>query len=368
MYSEKELVGIAKRENNNRRKYLVVNRLQGKHIPVIPSKAINMFDCLAQMLIEKYSDEKLLLIGFAETATAIGAAVATQMDCYYMQTTREVINNVDYLFFSETHSHATEQKLVKNDIESIIYEIDRIIFIEDEVTTGNTIMNIVKLIQNEYKNSKSKFSIASILNGMNSDAEKLYRSREIGIHYLVKTNHDTYDAVTEKFVGDGKYNQSILLDKQAEYKTKTYGEYVNARRLVKSSVYLKACEKLWDNIKGDNDIKSNIKILVLGTEEFMYPSIFIAHKMELVGCDVRFHATTRSPIVVSSEEDYPLHTRYELCSLYDAERTTFVYELTKYDRVFIITDALNDKEVGLNSLIFALTKNKNDNISVIRWC
>ena len=33
-YTEKDLVKIAKRENNTKRNYLVVDPLQGKHIPV----------------------------------------------------------------------------------------------------------------------------------------------------------------------------------------------------------------------------------------------------------------------------------------------------------------------------------------------
>ena len=42
----------------------------------------------------------------------------------------------DIYFFSEAHSHATEQKLVKDDIDRVINDIDRIVFIEDEVTLG----------------------------------------------------------------------------------------------------------------------------------------------------------------------------------------------------------------------------------------
>ena len=75
-------------------------------------------------------------MGFAETATAIGAQAAITVGADYIQTTREVIPGVNYLFFSEEHSHATEQKLVKDDIDRAAAETDRIIFIEDEVTTG----------------------------------------------------------------------------------------------------------------------------------------------------------------------------------------------------------------------------------------
>ena len=50
MYLESDLVRIGKRENNKKRNYLVVNRLQGKHIPVLPSEALSMFDALAEII------------------------------------------------------------------------------------------------------------------------------------------------------------------------------------------------------------------------------------------------------------------------------------------------------------------------------
>ena len=145
-YTESDLVKIAKRENNTKRNYLVVNPLQGKHIPVRPSKALSLFSSLVDTFREEYQNERLLLVGFAETATAIGSQAAISFGAKYIQTTREPIANVEYLFFSEEHSHATEQKLVKNDIDSAVDDIDRIVFIEDEVTTGNTILNIINIL------------------------------------------------------------------------------------------------------------------------------------------------------------------------------------------------------------------------------
>lgn len=62
-YQQKDLVRIAKRENNTKRNYLVVDPLQGKHVPVEPSKALNLFKSLAEKLQGKYEGERLLLIG-----------------------------------------------------------------------------------------------------------------------------------------------------------------------------------------------------------------------------------------------------------------------------------------------------------------
>lgn len=367
MYTEKELAAIAKRENNTKRKYLVVNRFQGKHIPVRPLDAFSMFAELANLLEVRYKGEALLLIGFAETATAIGAALAARLDAYYIQTTRENIPGVSYLYFSESHSHATEQKLVKDDLDDILDKLERIVFVEDEVTTGNTILNIINLIQETYGKS-IRFSVASLLNGMNPESRKIYEEREIDTLYLVKTEHDGYTEIAEQYAGDGIYHKKSTKEPEIQAHTITVSNHANARRLQKGAAYAAACEQLWQEIEKKAEIGKHRKILVLGTEEFMYPALYVARKMEEQGNMVVCHATTRSPIAVSSEAEYPLHERYELVSLYDDSRTTYVYELAAYDEVFIITDADSDKTDGCNSLLNALCSCGNDRIYVIRWC
>ena len=71
-----DLIRIAKRENNTKRSYLYVNPIQGKHIPVSPSLSIKLFSALAEKIEKRYQGERLLVIGFAETATAIGSTIA----------------------------------------------------------------------------------------------------------------------------------------------------------------------------------------------------------------------------------------------------------------------------------------------------
>ena len=230
-YTEKDLVKIAKRENNTKRNYLVVDPLQGKHIPVVPSKALDLFAALADTFREKYKDEKLLLVGFAETATAIGAQAAITVGADYIQTTREVIPGVNYLFFSEEHSHATEQKLVKDDIDRAAAETDRIIFIEDEVTTGKTIRNIISILDREY-DGKFKYSVASLLNGMSEENLERYKRQGISLYYLVKTDHSTYGDRAETFKEDGFYYKCP--DKAAEYTTIYVKNRMDARRLIDS--------------------------------------------------------------------------------------------------------------------------------------
>lgn len=378
-YQQKDLVRIAKRENNTKRSYLVVDPLQGKHVPVEPSKALNLFKSLAEKLQEKYEGERLLLIGFAETATAIGAQAAITLGTKYIQTTREVIPDARYLFFSEAHSHATEQKLVKDDIDRVINDIDRIVFIEDEVTTGNTIMNIIKIITKEYQ-KKIKFAVASLLNGMTEESLKIYQDEKIELHYLVKTDHSGYGAVAEQYRCDGLYicaipenhtHESADIDVQSEKNMREHiisiPGWMNARRFVDAKQYETACRKLAETVIAETGVKQGERVLVIGTEEFMYPALLTGQEIEKMGCEVRSHSTTRSPIAVSTEEEYPLHCRYELRSLYDPERKTFIYDLENYDRVIVMTDAALASLKGLETLIYAL-RMKNENITVIRWC
>lgn len=365
MYIESDLVRIAKRENNTKRNYLVVNRLQGKHIPVKPSAAMEMFQKLAESLREAYRDENLLLVGFAETATAIGAAVAVELGTKYIQTTREVIPDVEYIFFSEEHSHATEQKLVKNDMDLCMKEIDRIVFVEDEVTTGKTILNIIGMLEKLYP-ATVQYSVASLLNGMDEAALQLYADKNIKLHYLVKTNHDAYGAIAEQFAGDGTY-VNCNTSEQGDFTELCMGGVVNARRLVDAKAYKEACETLWGQIEGTLHKELTGRILVLGTEEFMYPALYTAKRLEQKGVEVFNHATTRSPIAVSTEAEYPLHVRYELRSLYDKDRVTFVYDIDVYDTVLIVTDSHSGETEGINSLVNAVHQ-KNKKIFCIRWC
>ncbi len=365
VYLEKELVRIAKRENNSRRNYLVVNPLQGKHIPVRPGEALKLFSSLADILSGHYGDEKLLLVGFAETATAIGAHIAVCMGADYIQTTREDIPGAEYLFFSEEHSHASEQRLVKNDMDRAAESADRVLFIEDEITTGNTILNIVSILDKRYP-GKLNYAAASLLNGMDQECRGRYDEKGINLHYLVKTDHGDYSRRAEKFSGDGIYHLPDF-ERKPDVPEITVRGALNARRLLSADVYAAGCESLWKQIQRSIDLTSAEKILVTGTEEFMYPALYVAEKLERMGRDVRCHSTTRSPITVSTEQEYPLHERYELRSLYDAGRKTFLYDIDAYDKVLVVTDAPAAEEVGLRTLCNALGT-KNSDITVIRWC
>lgn len=385
-YRVEELVQTAKRDNNKKRPYLLVNPLQGKHIPVSPKKAMEVFTELAGLLSSAYGGERLLIIGFAETATAIGAAAAVRCPeaVYYLHTTRECVKGAEkYLYFSEVHSHATEQKLIADRFDQVIDQTDRIVFAEDEVTTGNTILNLIREIKERYPQKKNlSFGILSILNSMTDQVLEEFLERGIRCLYLSRIENRDFAAELE----DYRYEPELLREGENQVSSQTC---VGIRNLcipgkqeprlgVNPDVYQNACESLAKACKkallqGEGELAetgslAGKRILVLGTEEFMYPALLAALRIEeSENCLVRFHATTRSPILPSSEAAYPLHIRYELRSVYEAQRITYIYNLESYDYVIWIHDAVDVSAEGIKSLTAALGQAGCQKIIVCRW-
>jgi hypoxanthine-guanine phosphoribosyltransferase len=370
MYALEDLITVAKRENNTKRKYLYVNPVQGKHIPVSPSASMRLFADLTEKIEERYQDEKLLLIGFAETATAIGASIAYGSDnvAYYMNTSREEISGAEYLFFTEAHSHATEQRLAVNGFDGILDQIDRIVFAEDEVTTGNTIENIIRLLRKRYPDRSLNFGIVSVLNSMSDERLAEFERQNIFCDFLYR--------IPFQFRIDSVEHHSYLKPQQDPiYETHTPVDtmkksgYWNSRLLADvADIRARTDQFAKSVLSNQKNIENAGSILILGTEEFMFPGMMIGCEIEKRWPDktVRFHATTRSPIEVSQDPDYMLHSRHPLASMYDNDRRTFIYNLERYDLVLIVTDAEVCRD-GLDSLVAALEMHGNSNITLIQW-
>ncbi len=382
-YTAVDLIAVAKRDNNKKRPYLLVNPLQGKHVPVSPSVSLSLFDTLANKVNKELNiDGGVLFIGFAETATAIGAAVACNFTkknkVYVMQTTREADAAENFLYFSETHSHATEQRLAADGLQEVLEKVDTIIFVEDEVTTGNTICRLINTMKAAYRLDTKKWAVASLLNGMTTEREKEFGEKVGQLCYLVKSDNQRYADKLYLFAGNGKTHQfgeldgthfSIQDNETIDVTTMSGGQ--NLRRVKSSEKYQEAARSFAKDVCHLAAPRLGESILVLGTEEFMYPALLAATEMEQqVGAagSVCFHATTRSPILPSTESEYPLHERWQLRSLYDAERITYIYNLKAYDRVFIITDATIKTPAywpGLHDLKTALKQSGNHCIHLI---
>ena len=147
IYSAEIVLRLAKRFNNARRNYLLVNPLLGKHLPTKPSAALDMMNALGSKVAEKFPDARVV-IGFAETATAIGAVVAKNLsdECFYLQTTRENFAG-NFVEFLEEHSHAPEQKLFAENFSELLNQTAEVVFVDDELSTGKTLLNNIRRLK-----------------------------------------------------------------------------------------------------------------------------------------------------------------------------------------------------------------------------
>lgn len=367
IYTQQDILRLGKRYNNKKRSYLLVNPLQAKHIPASPSESLDMMYALGDKIAEKYP-EAGLVIGFAETATAIGAAAALRINpgCIYIHTTREDIGG-DFIEFREEHSHAVEQKLYAAGLREYIASTKEIVLIDDEFSTGKTLLNIVSQLKERYPELEGKRIIAaSVINRLSEENSRRLLCAGIECEYLVKFPETDYTAEVENID-----ISSAAAPADMEYKiteTELAANYMYPQKGVVIGEYQRSCEdiasmilsQLSGNLCPDDDV------LVLGTEEFMYPAIIAALKIEPAVRSVKCHAVTRSPIGINGAEDYPARNGYKLPGFYDSTRETYIYNLKKYDKVIIMTDSGGDTAEALRSLASALAGYGNENIFFIK--
>ena len=370
IFTTDDLIKVAKRENNTKRSYLYVNPIQGKHIPVSPSVSLELFSQMAMAVEERFEGETLLVVGFAETATAIGSAIAYKAKnvAFYMNTTRENVPNAEYLFFTESHSHATEQRLVKSGLTDVLPVIDRIVFAEDEVTTGNTIEKLIDAILNNFRCDHCKFGIVSILNSMPEERLQVLQEKQVDCVYIHRIpayyKIDEIEKHTYKLL-----RRDISCTGKVKYREILINNYWNSRTVCDVNLIRSLVQGFVEKVSAELDLNGKKRVLILGTEEFMFPGMLLGCRIESEhpGVLLRFHATTRSPIEVSDDREYPLVERAPLYSLYEKDRKTFIYNLSAYDAVIIVTDAITVQTQGIRSLIDALGEVGNKEITLVRW-
>ena len=361
IFTLNDVLRVAKRFNNKKRNYLLVNPLQGKHLPVSPISALEMMNELGKKVEKIFSAR--LVIGFAETATAIGAIVAKNFseNCFYLQTTRENLPNSSFIEFLEEHSHAPEQKLLAGNFSELLKQTDGVVFVDDEISTGKTLLNVIRQLKSKFPalNDK-KICVASIINRLSEENLAKLAAENIFCVYLVKIN-EIFDV--EKFSIEP--TQEILpLKKNFSFHEINFTS--DPRFGVKIGEYINQCEISADFIAEMlKNEKDSGEILILGTEEFMLPAIIAGRRLERENFLVFTHSTTRSPIGVSNDENYPIREGFKLKSFYDSARTTFIYNLKHYDAAIIMTNAENFT-VGAEYLISALNFYGIDKIFIVR--
>ena len=219
-----------------------------------------------------------------------------------------------------------------------------------------TIINFIKALSGKVA-ADMKYHAVCIVNGQNAENSRIFSDMGIDVAYLVKiedtlTDMNTpLDFIKEQPVKPIPVNRGYEL---IEIRCQR-----DARLGIKPDEYISFCQGAAGCV--EKYITPGTKVDVIGTEEFMFPAIFAAARLQKNGVQVTCHSTTRSPIV-PGKGNYPLHRRYDLTSLYEKDRRTFIYDLKKYDRAVILTDSRDIPGEAENALVNALASAGNERV------
>lgn len=390
---------------NKKRAFLFVSKVLGKHIPIKPIKGIQVGFVLAaryleivmgrspeilDALVSQFNSNKdvgrsdsfidashnPIVIGFAETATALGHAFFEAFhEADFFHTTREILDGNDpTITFEEEHSHATSHRVYVN---QVLLESDReIILVDDELTTGKTAINIIRSIHARFP--RKVYTVVSILDWRSEENVKLFKEleQELGITiYTVSLVKGTVTVIEDakKDLPKGKTIQAntsqhvafhpvpnpapMLLDDNPIGRYTLY----TGRFGLTSAENKKATN--WAKRIGTDlaKVRTGQRTLVLGSGEYMYLPMKIASFM---GENVFYQSTTRSPIYPVDKENYGAKNRYSFPNPEDLSIDHFVYNIAKneYEDIFLFFE----RKVEENQLQKMLDELKNTNISDIK--
>ncbi|MFD3570259.1 phosphoribosyltransferase [Streptomyces sp. NPDC058667] len=147
------LLGLALRRNP-KRAHLLVSSVLGKHVPQRPSVVYGSGLDLGRRVRALLGDEEAarsVVLGYAETATALGHAVADGLGLApYLHSTRRPVAGVARAGgFEESHSHATSHLLLPEDPKLLAGD-GTLVLVDDEFSTGNTVLNTVRALHERY--------------------------------------------------------------------------------------------------------------------------------------------------------------------------------------------------------------------------
>ena len=334
-----------------------------------------MTNALAQKMWQSgVKDENTLVIGFAETATALGRLIADHFSqAFYLTTTREEITG-KCIEFKEEHSYVVEQRIA---IEALSksHSFSQVIFVDDEFTTGRTLRNLAKELLKEVpslRNSK-KFAV-TIIDRTNEENKAKLKELGIEIVSLLSFIDDNF----EEQVKDIEITEpeKVPEDEKEIITVDHLGNIPNARLGYSCGGINTLAQNLLERYK--NQIQQANNILVLGTEEFMAVPIYFAREIEKFGKSIVCHATARSPIGVLTREidelakdisttEYPIKKGYKLVSFYQKERNTYLYSMNHYDLVFVLTDSKEIPKGAIKTLSSLMSIYKNYNTKLIQF-
>ena len=305
-YESDALYGFGERINP-RRSFVFVSRVLGRHVPVKPCLARRAFSALADQLPADLVGP-VLVTSMAETAVGLGAGVH---DAYIRRTARHDVLNFSStrtarpqsLFgnFSEAHSHASGHTLYEPALESdkeLLLSSRTLVMVDDETSSGNTFRSLGKALNSAGLNHFERV-FALTLTDWSSDAIMINsRFSDSGMLEVERMSllcgSYTWTAIADAPV-------MTLPDPDVPSSLAMAPVYRTGDARVGNSGLTDFCipDCLLHFI--DSNAADARPVLILGSGEHVWEPFLLAEMLERQGIDVKFSASTRSPILIGHD-------------------------------------------------------------------
>jgi len=428
------LLGLALR-NNPRRAQLLVSRVLGKHVPTDP-RVVHAAGLLLGALVadalggrppralpvdllhaavrgapgaagalhvearEAIAPEVVdaVVLGFAETATALGHCVAEALGgADYLHSTRRPVAGVATAgSFVEEHSHHTGHLLLPSDPE-LLAGPRPLVLVDDELSTGRTAVNTITALHRAAPRAHyvlatlvdlREDALAGLPDGVRVDVVALTRAcltlppdlaeRAAALRAelaaaiaaarpgdagaaapaIACATHAGVDAIGAHAVASGAGAPVRVLLGDLRWPAGLPAGGRHGFTAAHHRLLSVALPELAAELARAADVRPGERTLVLGTEELMAVPLRLAAALADAGHDVRFSTTTRSPAVVVDEPDYALTSGIAFPSHddpADGPGPRYAYNVARHwDHVLVVVDPPGDTPALRTGLLPAL--------------
>lgn len=367
------LLGLALRRNP-KRAHLLVSNVLGKHVPQRPGVVYDAGYGLGVRVRELLGEEeaaRAVVLGYAETATGLGHAVADGLGVApYLHSTRRPVAGVEAVGgFEEEHSHATSHLLLPEDA-GLLAGDGPLVLVDDEFSTGRTVLNTVRALH--ARHPRRRYVVVALVD-MRSDADRALLARfaadlgaGVDVLALASGTVGLPDGVLERGqalvaahgaaapvrLAPPAAPHRVHLDWPAGLPEGGRHGFTPAHRARLEAALPAMAARLAEGLTGGLSAVGEgpaPRVLVLGNEELMYAPLRLAQALQeaLPAVEVRFSTTTRSPVLAVDDPGYAIRTRITFPDHDDpadgpGERHAYNVAGAGFDAVVAVVDSAGD--------------------------
>ncbi|MGW1538189.1 phosphoribosyltransferase [Streptomyces aureus] len=360
------LLGLALRRNP-KRAHLLVSNVLGKHVPQSPAVVHGYGVELGRRVRELLGAEDTraaVVLGYAETATGLGHAVAdgTGVAPYLHSTRRPVAGVRQAGGFEESHSHATSHLLLPED-PGLLAGSGPLVLVDDEFSTGNTVLNTIRDLHRRYP--RERYVVVALVD-MRSPADHARFEKfagDIGARVdliaaasgTVRLPEDVlargtalvarHESATPAAPAPRTAAPAVRVDLGWPHGLPDGGRhgFTPGHRIRLEAALPAMGARLADALPDGAR-----RVLVLGFEELMYAPLRLAGELErTLPAEVRFSTTTRSPVLALDDPGYAIRSRIAFPAHDDpddgpGERYAYNVAGAGFDAVVAVVDSTAD--------------------------